>query len=235
MARAIVCDIEGTTSSIAFVKEVLFPYATEHLPGFLKNNREDTHVQEQLNAVAMECRLNSHDLDAITAQLLVWIESDIKATPLKTLQGLVWEHGYATGAYKAHVYDDAYEALKTWHDEGIALYIYSSGSVRAQQLFFEYSRFGDLRPLFSGYFDTTTGPKQETQSYVRIAKAIGLPGEHLLFLSDVEAELDAAHEARFDTIWVIRPEDFPVDIRLLKSQHPLVSSFEQIKDQIHNH
>jgi enolase-phosphatase E1 len=205
--RAVLVDIEGTTSAISFVHDVLFPYAREALPAFLHGNAGDEDVRREIEATAAEAGLDPADLDAIADTLRRWIDEDRKATPLKALQGLIWEHGYATGAYRAHVYDDAVEALEAWHAAGLRLYVYSSGSVHAQKLFFRHSVAGDLLPLFSGHFDTTTGPKREAVSYRRIATAIGLPAEAILFLSDVPEELDAAKAAGMQTTWVVRENE----------------------------
>ncbi len=231
MIKAIVSDIEGTIGSISFVRDVLFPYAAEHLPAYIRANRTDAPVREQLNAVAEQTGIAGTDPEGLIQQLLDWIESDTKATPLKALQGMVWEHGYRTGDYKAHIYQDAIQNLTEWHAQKIDLYIFSSGSVQAQELFFQFSSYGDLRPLFSGYFDTTTGPKDATASYRAIAATIGRPTEELLFLSDTEAELDAAKEAGLNTTWVIRPQDSPLAIDSLRSAHPLVCSFDDIAVQ----
>ena len=229
-ADAVVCDIEGTTSSIAFVKDVLFPYAATHLPEYLERCRDDPKVRRQLDAVARDCSIHDRDdLKALTDQLLNWIANDVKATPLKALQGLIWEHGYRSGAYQAHLYPDALEQLKAWHEAGLCLYIYSSGSIRAQELFFEHTVYGDLRGLFSGFFDTTTGPKREIESYQKITEALALPAERMLFLSDVEAELDAAAGAGLQTVWLLRPEDSALDPDRISSVHPVATSFDHIQ------
>jgi len=227
--RAIVTDIEGTTSSIHFVKEVLFPYAAAKLPDYIRAHRDDPDVRAQLDAAADEAGIRRDDLDAVIALLLQWIRDDKKATPLKALQGMVWEAGYRDGDYKAHVYDDAVAALKQWHQDGITLYVYSSGSIYAQQQFFRFSEAGDLTPLFSGYFDTTSGPKREQSSYGVIAKAIGIDPAELLFLSDIVEELDAARAAGFHTCWLVRPEDTTAtSSQMQHSVHSVVTSFEQI-------
>ena len=205
--RAILVDIEGTTSAIDFVHEVLFPWARAALPAFLAENAGREDVRREIEATAAEAELDPADLPAVAATLQRWIDEDRKATPLKALQGLVWEHGYETGAYRAHVYDDAVRALRAWHGAGWPLYVYSSGSVHAQKLFFRHSEAGDLLPLFRGHFDTTTGPKRAADSYRRIAAGIGLPPEEILFLSDVPEELDAASAAGLATTWVVRENE----------------------------
>ncbi|MGC4007575.1 MAG: acireductone synthase [Pseudomonas sp.] len=202
--KAILTDIEGTTSAVSFVFDMLFPYAAAHLPDYVLEHAADPAVAEQLAAV----RADSGETNADTARcieiLLGWIAEDRKATPLKALQGMVWEQGYRAGQLKGHVYPDAVDALRQWHAEGYRLYVYSSGSIQAQKLIFGCSEAGDLSPLFSGYFDTTSGPKREAESYQRIAAAIGLPGEEILFLSDVVQELDAAQQAGLQTIGLAR-------------------------------
>ena len=125
-------------------------------------------------------------------------------TPLKALQGLIWEEGYRRGDFKGHVYEDAARNLRRWHERGIALYVYSSGSVHAQKLLFGYSEAGDLTPLFSGYFDTAIGHKREAESYRAIAVAMDRPPQDILFLSDIGAELDAARAAGIQTVWLVR-------------------------------
>lgn len=224
--RAIVTDIEGTTSSIAFVKDVLFPYAAQQLPDFLREHVHEPAVAEQLDTVRREIGEPNAALPRLTETLLQWMAEDRKATPLKALQGMIWKHGYESGAYRAHVYPDAVEALRHWHAQGIPLHVYSSGSIAAQKLFFAHTEAGDLTKLFSGYFDTTSGPKQQADSYRSIAQAIGEDPANLLFLSDVEKELDAAREAGWQTTWLVRPQDNPQsDAELAKARHPWVRDF----------
>lgn len=202
--KAILTDIEGTTSAVSFVFDVLFPYAAEHLPQFVIEHAGDAEVALQLDAVRAQSGETEADLSRVIEILLQWIAEDRKATPLKALQGMIWQQGYAAGQLKGHVYPDAVEALRRWHRDGYALYVYSSGSVQAQKLIFGCSEAGDLSPLFSGYFDTTSGPKREAGSYRSIAEAIGLPAEQILFLSDVVQELDAARLAGLQTVGVAR-------------------------------
>lgn len=202
--RVILTDIEGTTSAVSFVFEVLFPYAFEHLPQFVIEHALEPAVAAQLDAVRAESGEAGADLIRVIEVLLQWIVEDRKATPLKTLQGMVWQQGYEAGQLKGHVYPDAVEALRRWHEEGYALYVYSSGSVQAQQLLFGCSVAGDLSSLFDGYFDTTSGPKREARSYLNITDAIGVPGDEILFLSDVVEELDAAQQAGMQTIGLAR-------------------------------
>ena len=220
--KAIVTDIEGTTSSIAFVKEVLFPYAHREMEAFLERHWREPAVAAAVGAAADQAG-QALDTPAEAARVLRrWIDEDRKITPLKTLQGLIWRAGYERGDYRAHLYPDTAGRLRHWHDAGLALYVYSSGSVAAQKLFFGYSEAGDLTPLFSGFFDTTTGGKKEADSYRAIQAAIGEPADAILFLSDVEAELDAARAAGLRTILLDRLGT------VTDSSHPVVPSFEQI-------
>lgn len=231
--KLILTDIEGTTSSISFVKDVLFPYAAEHLPAFVKENINDEKVQTALQQTAELAAedgdvINADDTDALIAKLLQWISEDRKATPLKALQGLIWKTGYEHGDYQAHMYPDATEYLKKWHDSGLPLYVYSSGSVKAQELFFGYSQDGNLLPLFKGHFDTLVGGKRDTQSYRNILAElqkthVGLNAEDVLFLSDIKEELDAAKEAGMQTVWLVREDDIPAN-----AEHKVVKSFAEI-------
>ena len=226
----VLTDIEGTTSSIAFVKDVLFPYARANLPGFVEARREEPEIRRWLDAVALEIgQAHRDDRDeAAVQQLLAWIDEDRKHTALKAIQGQLWREGYALGEYKAHVYPDAAEALTRWKAAGHALYVYSSGSVEAQKLFFAHSDAGDLTPLFSGYFDTEIGPKRDVASYRHIAADIGVAPSHLLFLSDVVEELDAAREAGLRTVLVDRPQDYPVPREAAANGHRRVGDFSAI-------
>ena len=223
--RAIVTDIEGTTSSISFVRDVLFPYARKHLPAFIETHAETPEVQHWLHEAAKEAGLVEASRQELIELLLQWIDQDRKSTALKALQGMIWKEGYETGAYRAHVYPEVAARLRDWRADGLRLYVYSSGSVPAQQLFFRYSEAGDLTSLFAGYFDTETGPKRDTESYRRIAEAIEEQPRHLLFLSDIVEELDAAKAAGFHTGWLIRaPQEMPSQPR-----HPVHATFDTIK------
>ena len=142
--------------------------------------------------------------DDPVATLLGWMDVDAKETPLKTLQGLIWAEGYADGTLQGHVYPDAVAGLRRWHAAGLALYVFSSGSIAAQKLIFGHSVAGDLTPLFSGYFDTTTGPKRAAASYAKIADAIGLSVGEILFLSDTSAEITAARDAGMAALLIDR-------------------------------
>lgn len=196
MPRAILTDIEGTTSSIAFVAETLFPYARAHLPTYVA-----AHPAETAPILAEVAATEPGDP---VATLTRWIDEDRKATPLKTLQGMIWAEGYRERAFTGHVYPEAVTALRRWHAAGIALYVFSSGSIAAQKLLFGHSDAGDLTPLLSGYFDTTTGPKREAASYRAIAGAIGLAPADILFLSDTPEEVMAGRAAGMEALLIDR-------------------------------
>lgn len=222
MIRAILTDIEGTTSSLSVLKELLAPYARAHLRAFVAAQRERSEVQ----AALADTRVLASEPDADEERLLTilerWIDQDKKAPPLKVLQGLVWERGYRDGTLRAHVFDDVAPALRALRARGLHAYVYSSGSILAQQLFFEHTSEGDLRGLFDGYFDTGSGAKGEPASYLRIASAIGHPPSELLFLSDAQAELDAARAAGLSVLGVMRPDNPAL------RGHAIVSSFAQL-------
>jgi len=222
MVKKVVVDIEGTISSISFVKDVLFPYSEAHMEEFIKKNINNPEVQEVLNQINKEVGKNL-SLDEAINQLKEWIKEDKKITPLKTIQGLIWEEGYKSGELKSDLYEDAYKKLKEWKEKGIDIYVYSSGSVKAQKLFFSHTQYGDVNYLFSGYFDTNIGSKKESKSYKEIAKQINEIPENILFLSDIEEELDAAKEAGFQTIKVARYGNN-------ESKHKVITNFEELGD-----
>lgn len=223
MIQAILTDIEGTTSSLSFVKDVLFPYSRAHLGDFVRAQAQAPAVRAQLDEVS---RLAGRalTLDEAITQLIAWIDADKKITPLKALQGLIWEAGYRQGDYQGHVYEDAVRQLRAWKQRGLKLYVFSSGSVLAQKLLFGHTAWGDLTPLFSDYFDTTIGNKREAAAYRAIAKQIGLPPSGILFLSDIREELDAAHAAGMRTAWLVRDDAPPTN-----AGHPLARNFDEIQ------
>lgn len=223
MIKTIVTDIEGTTSSLSFVKDVLFPYSREHMAEFVRVHAQTPAVRKELDEVR---RLSGKNLsvEETIEQLLRWIAEDKKITPLKSLQGMIWEDGYNKGDFKGHMYEDAVRQLKQWKSAGLALYVFSSGSVQAQKLLFAHSDHGDLTPLFSGYFDTNIGSKREAGSYRQIAQAIGIAPQDILFLSDIREELDAAREAGMQTTWLVRES-----VADPKAAHLQARNFDQIK------
>jgi enolase-phosphatase E1 len=196
--KVILTDIEGTTTDISFVHDVLFPYSAKHLPSWVRNHLELPKAQNILQQVREITGKSNLDVEDCISQLMSWQAEDRKITPLKSLQGLIWQEGYDKGELKAHVYPDAVEYLQKWYDAGLTLAIYSSGSIAAQKLLFANTLVGDLTPLFSAYFDTTTGSKKETQSYVAIANELSVLPQEILFLSDSLKELVAANQANFN-------------------------------------
>ncbi len=208
MKPLILTDIEGTTSSISFVKDVLFPYARRELPRFVRERHDDPAVRHWLDLVAMEQGGICSD-DVIVETLQGWIDQDRKHTALKALQGMIWLDGYRNADFTAHIYADAATALSRWHAAGHALAVYSSGSIAAQKLFFGNSDAGDLLFLFSAFFDTEVGHKRDAGSYRLIADKLEQIPERIVFLSDVVEELDAARDAGMRTVLVDRREDYP--------------------------
>lgn len=199
---AVLNDIEGTTSSIAFVHDVLFPYSRSRMIDFVLEHRA---AVEPILDVARDLA-DRHDLDdAGVARMLVrWIDEDRKAPPLKALQGMIWRQGYELGELVGDIYDDAVRGLRRWRHQGLRLAVYSSGSVEAQKLIFGHSTVGDLTGLFCGWFDTAVGPKVDAASYGRIAEALHLRPDKILFLTDAPAEIEAAAAAGMKTIRLTR-------------------------------
>jgi enolase-phosphatase E1 len=193
--RAVLTDIEGTTTPIAFVHEALFPYARARLAEFCKRHGGEPRIAAVLREARELAGKRDLDLDGTIALLIGWIDEDRKAGPLKTLQGFIWRKGYEDGVLKGQVYADAAACLSRWHALGLKLFVYSSGSEEAQKLIFGYSDKGDLAPLFSGFFDTRVGAKVERASYEAIAKATGFAPGEMLFLSDHAGEVEAAKSA----------------------------------------
>ncbi|MFI1618482.1 acireductone synthase [Streptomyces lydicus] len=206
--RAVVLDIEGTTGSADHVHTVLFPYARERFADWFAAHRGEPRWTRILDDLRTATGTPGLDEAGAVAALHAWTDADVKAAPLKALQGEIWAAGYADGSLHGHVYDDVPEALARWQAAGIERHIYSSGSAAAQRNWFAHSNHGDLTGLLDGYFDlTTAGPKREPGSYRTISRALAVPPGHTLFLSDVAAELDAAAEAGWQTLAVRRPDD----------------------------
>jgi enolase-phosphatase E1 len=225
--RAVLTDIEGTTSSLSFVKDVLFPYARRHLKDFVRSHAEDPAVRAVLDDVRARENALGLDAEGVVAILDQWMSEDRKITPLKALQGMIWKSGYESRELLGHVYDDAVAHLGAWHAQGVPLYVYSSGSVEAQRLLFGHTKFGDLTELFSGFFDTTVGAKLDAASYRVIAAHVALPPGDILFLSDNVAELDAARLAGMGTTWLDRSpgrSDAPG-----AGEHPRASTFDDVR------
>lgn len=203
----ILSDIEGTTTPITFVHDVLFPYSHERLARFVKENGTNPDVTKAIAdtkaTIRAEDKIEINDDEAVQT-LLGWIASDRKHPALKLLQGLIWDEGYSTGAYTSEVYPDVIPSIKSWIAAGKKVGIYSSGSVQAQKLLFGHTPEGDINPLLSNYFDTAVGGKKEPQSYKKITQQLALQSTQILFLSDIEAELAAANEAGMQTCQLVR-------------------------------
>lgn len=193
--KAVLLDIEGTIGDIAFVRDVLFPFARARMADVLKGRWNDAEVAATVAGAREAAGKDLSTPQAAAEQFLAWMDEDKKITPLKALQGIIWREGYASGELKAHLYPDAIEAMRDWSRQGVRVFIYSSGSIEAQKLYVAHSVAGDLSPLIGGYFDTTTGPKGDAASYAKIATAIGLEPVEVTFFSDAPAETDAAHTA----------------------------------------
>jgi len=232
--RSILLDIEGTTTPINFVYQVLFPFARRRMRDYLSQHWTEDHVQKD---VALLCDEHAADAqqslkpptlqaepESITEYTYWLMDRDRKSTPLKSLQGKIWQEGYESGELLSQVFDDVPPALKRWHQQGKQIYIYSSGSVLAQKLLFGHTTAGDLTPLLSGYFDTTIGAKLEAESYRRIAASIQQPPEAILFVSDVVAELDAASTAGLQCALTLRPGNHPQPANPFQ----LINSFDEL-------
>jgi enolase-phosphatase E1 len=202
--HAILLDIEGTIGDIRFVRDVLFPYARERMNQTLFAH---WHEPDIAHAVAQAREISGLPLDgavAATELFLTWMDEDKKATPLKAVQGTIWREGYVHGSLKAHLYPDAVDAFAQWRGQGLKLYIYSSGSIEAQKLYLAHSVAGDVSAYFDGFFDTTTGPKQEPASYAAIARHLDLPPQRIMFFSDMAGEIRAAKAAGLSAIRIDR-------------------------------
>jgi enolase-phosphatase E1 len=212
---AILTDIEGTTTPIAFVHDVLFPYARARMAGWCAVRMDDPVIGEV-------ARLAPHA--PIVETLLGWMDRDEKITPLKTIQGMIWAEGYAKGEIKGDLYPDVPPALRRWAKAGLRLFVYSSGSEAAQRQIFGHAEAGDMTPLFQGFFDTRVGPKRVAQSYLDICRGANVSPAEFLFLSDVETELDAAAEAGLRTCQLVRPADGTA----ASARHQVAADFAQV-------
>ena len=214
--EVILLDVEGTTSSIDFVYDVLFAYAKEHISAFLQTNSQDAEILKISQALAKETGVDADigDSSGCTQIVLAAMElmnKDVKSTPLKALQGRIWKAGFDSGQLVSHVFDDVPPSLANWANSGIDIRIYSSGSIEAQELFFRHTAAGDLTPYLRGHYDTTTGSKREQESYWKISRHIGVQPEQILFLSDVGSELDAARAVGMATGATMRPGNRPFE------------------------
>jgi len=238
--RALLLDIEGTTTPIDFVCKTLFPYAAGNVEQFLRKNQSDPEIK---NLIA---ELRSTWSGAASSGAPVWIESsreeklasavsyvrwliarDSKITPLKTLQGKIWEQGFRNGALKGELYPDVAPAFARWRTQHKRIAIFSSGSVLAQRLLFAHSTLGDLSSFIEAYFDTTSGPKREPASYHKIAAALKLSSSTVLFVSDTGQELDAARGADLRTALSLRAGN-PSEITAVEQRHPAIHNFNEL-------
>lgn len=235
--RAILLDIEGTTTPIDFVFKTLFPFAAERVEEFLREHSFDPEVKQLIaelratwsgaacSGAPVWVESTSDEKLASAAAYVRWLMArDSKITPLKALQGKIWEQGFHSGALKGEVYPDVAPALARWREQGRRIAIFSSGSVLAQKLLFVHSAAGDLSPYLDSHFDTTTGPKREPDSYKKIAAALRLQAQHILFISDVPAELDAAKAAHLRTALSLRPGISASQ----NSPHAAIRSFDEL-------
>jgi enolase-phosphatase E1 len=221
--RGILLDIEGTTTPISFVYDVLFPYARQRMSAYVRNNDlTDLHREYESD---VQSGNNPPAWSNNPVPYLHWLmDQDRKSTALKRIQGEIWRNGYSSGELHGEVFDDVPDALRRWHEAGIDIRIFSSGSVLAQRLIFSSTLNGDLTKYLSGYFDTTTGPKHEPQSYATIAAAFALPASEILFISDITRELDAARAAGMQTLLCVRPGNHQQPAH----PHKVVSSFAMV-------
>lgn len=224
--RAVVTDIEGTTTPLAFVHDVLFPYARERLASWLKEHEKDPDVAAALHEARALGGVPEASLGETVALLHGWMDEDRKAGPLKLLQGLIWRQGYRDGVLKGEVYEDAAARLRAWRERGLRLFVYSSGSEEAQKLIFGYSDKGELASLFEGFFDTRIGAKVDTASYRAIAAAARIAPADMLFLSDHEGEVAAAFEAGMQVVRIDRA--LPAGSWSESGSLPVAGSFDAV-------
>jgi enolase-phosphatase E1 len=225
--RAILLDIEGTTTPIAFVHDVLFSYAREHVREFLNTNAAADDIPLLREEQAVDVR-EGRNPPAHMAEYVEWlIALDRKSTGLKSLQGKIWRQGYEEGTLKAQVFEDVAPAFERWRERGLRISIFSSGSVLAQQLLFAHTEVGDLTPFIDGYFDTNVGKKGDAESYRRIAEAMHLEPRQILFISDVVTELEAANKAGMRTALSLRPGNAP---QLGAESFTRLQNFQDLKD-----
>lgn len=226
-AEWVVLDIEGTTSATEAIVGDLYRYARPRLGPYITGHPEDPEVVQAVEEVRRLAGLPDPDVDQVVEALEGWMDADQKLTPLKALQGLIWAHGFAEGELTSQFFDDVPSALRRWHDAGLHLAVFSSGSVASQKAWFRHSPAGDLLALVTATFDTANaGPKRERASYDAITHSLESPPERTLFLSDVPAELDAAATAGWLTVGVRRPGEPNADVDF--GSHPTVRSFDEL-------
>ena len=242
MPKLYLLDIEGTTSPVSFVYDILFPYARQRLNHYLHCHAADLSLQGDLRLLAQENaidrssgapiiyfpqRLSQDPAEALNENIayLLWLmDKDRKSTALKSIQGKIWAEGYENGDLRSEVFPDVPKALQRWHTTA-KVAIYSSGSIEAQKYLFGYTSAGNLTALIDAYFDTRTGPKANSDSYTQIADNMKtIPGD-ILFISDSVRELDAARSAGLATVLSIRPGNAPVTDQ---NEHTAVTLFDHI-------
>jgi enolase-phosphatase E1 len=232
MTKAILLDIEGTTTPISFVHGTLFPYAKARIPGFVLDNLGDLKfeieqlTEEHANDRKYSSELRPESANSVSDYLKFLIDQDRKSTPLKSIQGMIWRSGYESGEIVSPVFEDVPPALKRWKTADKTIGIYSSGSILAQQLLFRYSNHGDLTPFISNYFDTNTGPKREQRSYESIAAELNVQPAQVHFISDIPAELDAARAIGLQTSLSMRPGNAPLQGDPV---HNIVTTFDGLE------
>jgi len=229
--KAILLDIEGTTTPIDFVHKTLFPYAKSRIDEYVNSHFEElSHEVKQLadehsSDADYSAKLSADSPGSVAAYLKYLIDTDRKSTPLKSIQGKIWQRGYGTGELRSQVFDDVPQAFERWKAEGKLIAIYSSGSVLAQQLIFRYSSRGDLTPMIGRYFDTGVGGKREMESYRNIVAEIGIEPYEIAFVSDIVDELDAAEHAGMKTVLSIREGNSAVPENV---KHPAIASLTDL-------
>ena len=219
-SRAILLDIEGTTTPVTFVYEVLFPYARKNLDDYVRAHSGEPGLEADLARLSIEQAADPEQSAASPIEYLLWLmDRDRKSTALKAIQGRIWEEGYRSGSLHGSVYDDVPRAFARWTEEARRIAIFSSGSVLAQRLLFSHTPYGDLTSYIAGYFDTTVGPKKEAESYGKISRGLRLEGRKILFVSDVVDELEAAKTAGMETALCVRSpsKDSPQWLRTIHS------------------
>ena len=228
--RCVLLDVEGTTSSISFVYDQMFPFVRRTVENFVGQNWESESLQAGLQQLVADLegdvswspqRNDRESQSGAVASILKLMDDDVKATGLKQIQGMIWKSGFESGELVSHLFDDVLPAIREWVSNGLQVRIYSSGSIQAQKLFFGHTQQGDLLEWLSGHYDTTIGSKKEARSYQAIAEDIGRPPEEVLFVSDVAAELVAARTAGMQVVLSVRPGNHPVE-------HP--ERFKQIRE-----
>lgn len=217
----VLLDIEGTVSPLAFVHDVMFPYARKHAGAHIERHWGAEVISQLARDAGAEAFATAAEAEAAVHELM---DADAKVTGLKQLQGMIWEEGFRQGELRSRIFEDVPAALARWRREGLGIRIYSSGSVHAQRLFFAHTEHGDLTAHLSGYHDTTTGPKREAASYAAIAADCGLRAEQILFVSDLAEELNAARNAGMVTALAVRPGNKPAP----PHEHPSIHHFSEI-------